>query len=557
MKKHSLLWIALLITGGIQAQSGKEKPGAEITYGFRYNGKDVPEGNLKLIIQGNRASYQPLDAVAQKERQFLDNKGKATYQMITNKEGELLTFKKPFSNYDQPELLPGIDTVLGYACKKAKVKVRSNTIEIWYTDALPMKGTPVLNFAPGLGLILRTLRNGTSEYIATKVDLRDIKDEELKWPVTMGSMVDDATYLRQVIENRFTTLHVFNQEQISWGNKFNDPADEQENVTYHYAGGTVILKKVKLPKTTEVTLFAEVAEYSNGDSYDRTGSVFMIPVDKKTSFLDGLKKGVKELPVYHEKYRGVVARDNYLPTMELMRFFTPFGINYYNEKVKIKGYQWADSAVYRQDITELLPRLQGEVWLGMYIGNYDKGGHKVSLRLKYYPADSDQKGTKEEHWIMPVFNTTNLMEMAEQEYGTMFGKDSLTVTVNIPEGLKNLRLRYTTTGHGGWGGGDEFNQKLNEIFVDGKRVYHFIPWRTDCGNFRLSNPATANFVNGLASSDLSRSNWCPGGVTEPITIPLPDLTPGEHTFKVAIPLGEREGNSFSAWNVSGCLIGEK
>ncbi|HJT74343.1 MAG TPA: peptide-N-glycosidase F-related protein, partial [Chitinophaga sp.] len=135
--------------------------------------------------------------------------------------------------------------------------------------------------------------------------------------------------------------------------------------------------------------------------------------------------------------------------------------------------------------------------------------------------------------------------------------DSLTVTVNIPEGVKNLQLRYISTGHGGWGGGDEFNPKLNEIFVDGKRVYHFIPWRTDCGNFRLLNPASGNFGNGLSSSDLSRSNWCPGSVTGPVSIPLPDLTPGVHIFKVAIPLGKREGTSFSAWNVSGCLVGEK
>lgn len=556
MKKSSLVWISLLLAGFAQAQSGG-KPGADITYKFRYNGKDNPEGNIRLVIQGNRASFQPADVVAQKEKQYLDNKEKATLQMITNKEGKQLTFKKSFADYEQPELLPGTDTVAGYLCKKARVRVRSNTIEIWYTDALPVKGTPVIGFTPGLGLILRTLRNGTSEYVATKVDLRNVKDEELKWPASMGEMVDDATYLRQVIENRFTTLNIFNLEQISWGNKFDDPTTEQENVTYHYAGGTVILKKVKLPEVKDAVVFAEVAEYSNGDSYDRTGSVFMIPLDKKTSFLDGLKKGVNELPVYHEKYRGVVATDNYLPALELMRFFTPFGVSFYNQKVRIKGYQWADSAVYRQDITELLPRLQGEVWLGIFVGNYDKGGHKVSLRLKYYPGDEDQKDTAAGHWLMPIFNSTNLMEMANQEYGTMFGKDSLIVTVKIPEGLKNLRLRYTTTGHGGWGGGDEFNKKLNEIFVDGKRVYHFIPWRTDCGNFRLSNPATGNFVNGLSSSDLSRSNWCPGGVTEPVTIPLPDLTPGEHTFKVAIPLGEREGNSFSAWNVSGCLLADK
>ncbi len=182
MKKYALLWMTLVIAGGIQAQSGGGKPGAEITYGFKYNGKDVPGGGLKVFIQGDKASYQPLDAVAQKERKFLDNKGKATYQVITSKQGEQLAFKKAFADYDKPELLPGTDTVLGYLCKKAKVKVRSNTIEIWYTDALPVKATPVLEFGPGLGLILRTLRNGTSEYIATKVDLRNIKNEELKWP---------------------------------------------------------------------------------------------------------------------------------------------------------------------------------------------------------------------------------------------------------------------------------------------------------------------------------------------------------------------------------------
>ena len=549
--------MALLVTGTTLAQSKGTQPGAEVTYAFKYNGKEVPEGNIQLIIKGDKARFQLVDGVANKELQLLDNKAKATYQQIKDKEGNLLTFKKAFADYDQATLVPGIDTVLGYPCKKAKLIVRSNSIDVWYTDALPFKGTPVQGYAPGLGLVLRSVRNGNSEYIATKVDLRNIKDEELKWPVAMGQMVDDATYLRQVIENRFTTINIFNQEQISWGNEHKDPAGEQENVTYHFAGGTVILKKVKLPVLHAGTVFAEVAEYSNGDAYDRTGSVFIIPKDKKQSFLDGLKNGVTALPVYHEKYRGVIATDDYLPPLELMRFFTPFGVSHYNQKVKIKGYQWADSAVYRQDITELQPRLEGEVWIGVFVGNYDKGGHKVSLRLKYYPGDKDQDTSRKEHWIMPIFNTTNLMEMASQEYGTMFGKDSLVVTVNVPAGLKNLRLRYTTTGHGGWGGGDEFNQKLNEIFVDGKRVYHFIPWRTDCGNFRLLNPATGNFVNGLSSSDLSRSNWCPGSVTEPVTIPLPDLAPGVHTFRVAIPLGEREGGSFSAWNVAGCLLGEK
>jgi hypothetical protein len=267
------------------------------------------------------------------------------------------------------------------------------------------------------------------------------------------------------------------------------------------------------------------------------------------------------LPVYTgrngKKYQGVVATDNYLPPLELMRFFTPCGVRHFNAQAKIKGYDWADSAVYKQDISVLLPSLQGEVWIGVFIGNYDKGGHKASLQFKYYPGYDGEGSAENKTWILPVFNSTNLMEMGGQEYGTMFDKDSLTVTVEVPQGVKNLKLRYLTTGHGGWGGGDEFVPKLNEIFADGKRVYHFIPWREDCATYRLLNPASGNFGNGLSSSDLSRSNWCPGTITLPVEIPLPDLAPGKHTFQVAIPLGKPEGGSFSAWNVSGVLIGDK
>ncbi|MCB0732441.1 MAG: peptide-N-glycosidase, partial [Ignavibacteriae bacterium] len=155
-----------------------------------------------------------------------------------------------------------------------------------------------------------------------------------------------------------------------------------------------------------------------------------------------------------------------------------------------------------------------------------------------------------------IFNTMNIMEMSGQNYGTMFHDDSLEVTVEIPEGLESLSLRYTSTGHGGWGGGDEFNPKMNEIFIDDSLVYKFIPWRDDCATYRLLNPASGNFGNGLTSSDLSRSNWCPGTVTIPEIITLDNLEPGSHTFKIAIPIGEREGGSFSAWNVSGTLIGK-
>ncbi|MBP6073162.1 MAG: peptide-N-glycosidase, partial [Flavobacterium sp.] len=77
----------------------------------------------------------------------------------------------------------------------------------------------------------------------------------------------------------------------------------------------------------------------------------------------------------------------------------------------------------------------------------------------------------------------------------------------------------------------------------------------DCGAFRLYNPASGNFQNGLSSSDYSRSNWCPGTATNPIYIELGNLKAGKHTLQVVIPQGKPEGTSFSSWNVSGVLIG--
>jgi hypothetical protein len=71
----------------------------------------------------------------------------------------------------------------------------------------------------------------------------------------------------------------------------------------------------------------------------------------------------------------------------------------------------------------------------------------------------------------------------------------------------------------------------------------------------MLNPSSGNFSDGISSSDLSRSNWCPGTTTNPVYIPL-HVKPGKHVIKIAIPLGKREGTSFSAWNISGCLIGE-
>lgn len=447
------------------------------------------------------------------------------------------------------ELTQESKKILGYTCYRAKTSVNSNSIDIWYTTELKLKGGPS-DLGQDLGFVLEVVRNGNSTITASKIEKLKTWPESLSWPNSMA-YVDDLTYKDELWKSRFIQVPIFKNEKIC----FSD-ASRSDSIL-RFANGTVIVKKVKMPKINAgQTVFVQLTEKSKGDAYDRTGSVFIIPQDQQLSFLDGMQKGMNTLPLYDngngKKYQGVIRTAHYSPILELMRFFTPFGVSQFNY-LKLKGKTWQDSVLYRQDISELAGAISDqEVYVGAFIGNYDKNGHEISLELTVHPGFDKNQSLKK---LLPIFNTTNVMEMGGQEYGTMFNKEQgLEVTFELKADAENVQLRYVTTGHGGWGNGDEFVPKTNSLFLDGRSLFSYTPWRNDCGSYRLSNPASGNFSNGLSSSDLSRSNWCPGTVTYPIYIDIGKLKAGTHTVRVQIPQGENEGTSFSSWNVAGVLL---
>lgn len=400
------------------------------------------------------------------------------------------------------------------------------------------------------------VRNGNYVITASKIDKlpHTNPSNSLQRHTTKSKPIDGLSYKDLVWKSRFTTLKIFEEEVIN----FSDSSQSNDSIL-RFANGTIILKRITFPLIHPGDLlFLDLIEQSNGDAYDRTGSVFLIPQDKKQSFFDGLQMGSSTLPIYEngngKKYQGVVATNEYAPLIELMRFFTPFGIKKYNS-IQLKDKVWHESVPYRMDITDFKTNLSEKtVYIGTFIGNYDKGGHKISMNITINPSESSLDKTRVS---LPLFNTTNVMEMAGQEYATMFDEEKgLVMNFTLEKTLKKAKLRYLTTGHGGWENGDEFVPKKNTIVLDGKEAFSFIPWRQDCGSYRLFNPASGNFNDGLSSSDLSRSNWCPGTATNPIYIELGDLEAGTHTLQVKIPQGKNEGGSFSAWNVSGVLLGE-
>lgn len=547
--------IALFCLLGLQlvgAQSYK------ITYQKASNGKVIEPQDLQLVFTDKNATLITSEnikahkAVFPYEETWVNHTNLKIYQKgYLGEKSSALTIDSTSLAKQSFELLPDKKMILGYPCKKAKTIINSNTIELWYTDALGVKGSPS-TLGQHLGLVLEIGRNGNFFTTAIKIE-----KQKSNSPITLDiaqKPLDLLSYRDRLWKSRFITIPIFKEQILN----FSDTSQSNDSI-FRFANGTIAVRKIKFPEIKSGSqVFLDLVEQSNGDAYDRTGSVFIIPMDKKQSLWDGLQQGANTLPIYEngngKKYQGIIATDQFLPLIELMRFFTPFGIQKYNH-IELKDKTWHTQVPYRQDISELVSAYSGkEVYVGAFIGNYDKGGHKISMNITIHP---EEEAPNRHGVVMPLFNTVNIMEMAGQEYGTLFNHEKgLVVEFTLEKDLNNARLRYLTTGHGGWENGDEFVPKKNTILLDGKEVFQVTPWREDCGSYRLFNPASGNFNNGLSSSDYSRSNWCPGMVTYPYYIDLGNLKAGKHTLQVIIPQGAPEGNSFSAWNVSGVLLGK-
>ena len=556
----ALCFIATSVYAQVSPKKFKKAKGIEVTYQSSYKGKVRP-GEMIMKVSGDQVSLEsampkidrkpvedgrPIYKMP-KTKSFMDYSANEYYRWAELPSGEIISSASTYEIGKDLKVV-GQEKYLGLNCTVVRTSVRSNTIEIWYTNDIAFRGTPQPNVGVPDGLVLRVVRNGDTAQEA--VAITPVKEEQSLLPETWGKKMIAEVYQYQINHSNVITVPVFNEENVGFtGAKI--PETLEDNVSYNVAGGTILLKKVKLPEyVKDRSIFVELIQWSDGDAYDRTGSVFVIPTDKKQSFLDMLRD-LKSVPAFksgNEDFHGLVSTNDYNVPLELMRFFTGFGVRQYNHNI-VPGQEWSDSVLYKTEVTALADRLQGEVWVGAYIGNWDAKGHKVTLKLKYYPDDNRRM-----YKVMPLFNTTNYMEQQGQNYPTFMLNDKLNAKFTLKEPVKNAVLYYTTTGHGGWGGGDEFNQKPNTIYLNGEKVISFVPWRDDCGTYRNWNPCSGNFSNGVSSSDLSRSNWCPGTVTNPEYIYLGDLEAGEHTITVAIPQGAPEGGSNSYWCISGTLL---
>ncbi|MBK8232761.1 MAG: peptide-N-glycosidase [Candidatus Eisenbacteria bacterium] len=562
-------WMGLLASCLAAGVALADDTALRIIYGAAFEGQPVAEDG-ETILECDRAvavlrvAYdRALLAGAPIETRAIDYGAGRTYQTARLRDGARITTTAEFGSLPPLEWSEERTEILGRSCRLARTTLRSNRIELWVDESAPVSGSPSTQFVAPTGLILRLVRNGNYVVEARSIEPLDPGSPRPRLEADWGTMLDLPAYRARVTDGYITTVSIFERDPIAWENGAPVPADSSGLL--RLGNGTLIARKVRLPRATpDVAIFAELTHRSRGDAYDRTGLVFALPAAQARSFFAAISGDSSATPLLEgrmgRRYRGVTAREGFTPPLELLRYITPFGVGHYNQQVQVDGLVWEDSLRFKIDVTDLISHLQEEVWFVAVIENYDRGGHEVSLRLRYYPgerfAPSGEESETGASRLAPLFSTVNLIGMSGFDRGRLFEHDTLRVRFSLPAGAQKPRLRYFTTGHGGWGGGDEFTPRTNSIILDGKLLTAITPWRSDCATFRRLNPASGNFWNGLSSSDFSRSGWCPGMPVDPYWIPLGELPPGEHELRVAIPMGAPEGSSTSAWLVSGALSWE-
>lgn len=351
---------------------------------------------------------------------------------------------------------------------------------------------------------------------------------------------------------------------------------------YHLANGRIILKKITLPDyKRNVLLNLRVTVASNGDRWDKSGSCFVLPNASAINLLN-IARGEKQFPAVDsltlEHMIGIVPGTDYEPTVELMRFMTPFGVGHFSSSTDSLSSQrkpvyidhWADSVSWVQNITDLYPLLEGGAYVGIFIDTWTPEGYVASMTIDVDESKISCDVLPKRH-VKPLMNTVYYIG---QGYPDIFARRDVSIDFDIPKGVRNVRLKYIVTGHGGHSGGDEFVERRNIISVDGSPVLDFVPWRTDCASFRRFNPGTGVWLKKrlaayitddgyavkeveepLGSSDLSRSNWCPGSDVVPEEVELTNIQPGQHTLTVSIPEAqEMDGNKLNHWLVSAYLV---
>lgn len=354
------------------------------------------------------------------------------------------------------------------------------------------------------------------------------------------------------------TIEVFKNTPIVFDSKkvpngYNAP---DANGVIRLVNGRLVLKKFEIPKyERNVSVKLKVRLVSGGDPYDRSGSIFILSDSKDGVNPISIAKGSKYPGMEGDlnKYPGIIKLEDYEPCVEAMRFMTPFGVGCFSNQPTPAGIDaWERDVKWECDISHLYSLLEDDAYLGCWIDTWVKGGFLIDVKLEI--TESKENKPIEKYKVLPLINTVPYIG---QNYPDVFAhyKDGIKVKSNA-KAKKEAKLYYTTTGHGGYDGGDEFTKRENIISLNNNEIHKFIPWIESCKEYRKWNPTSGDVGGGQTSSDLNRSNWCPGSIVSPIVIPLDKGSLTDGTFSFAIPKAQKAmgDNMLNFWLVSSYVV---
>ena len=245
-----------------------------------------------------------------------------------------------------------------------------------------------------------------------------------------GALLLTACGPREIPAKGDFTVRVFDDTPVRFApdiypEAYNAPGADS---IYHLVNGRIILKKITLPEyERNVSVKLKVTIASNGDRWDKSGSCFVLPKESGINLLN-IAKGEKQFPEVDstklEHMVGIVAGEDYKPTVELMRFMTPFGVGHFStpddslthNRKPVYIDHWEDSVSWEQDITDLYPLLEGGAYVGIFIDTWTTEGYIASMTV-----DVDESGLAYDpltrRHVEPLMNTCIYFGMVQQGQG--------------------------------------------------------------------------------------------------------------------------------------------
>ncbi len=328
--------------------------------------------------------------------------------------------------------------------------------------------------------------------------------------------------------------------------------------------GRLVTKAFEVPRfqhAPEITV--NLSLKSMGDPWDKSGAVLIL----QDEWAQCIEQDSSEWPGIEPN-----AADGFTPALEILRFITPFGVGHYSDTERSDEYRpvyipkWEQQVSWQNDISHLWSAMEDSITLAVYLDTWSAEGHELDLNITF-KGQPKQVPPPPQFQHLTLVNTTKFH--ANQSSFDGFATHPLNLNFQLPESAENAVLHYIPTGHGGHSEGDEFVPCRHIISLNNDTIAQFTPWRDDCASFRRFNPSSGVWTERtywrgdsiderIASSDYSRSGWCPGSDVPAMKFNLGELEAGPHQLTIDVPDAQHYTDAaMNFWNVAAYLTWQR